>query len=248
MTAAVAVEAALLTAIVFMAFTTQAVTGFGAVILSLSVGAFVLPISVLLPVLVVLSTALNSVYFVRDRAEIDSRVFGQRILPWMGGGMLIGLAVGTRVDASGLTRGFGVFVGLLAAWQLVHQARSAHRHVSSSTIGATMWLVAAGAVHGLVAAGGPLLVHAVQREGLTPRTFRATMLTVWLTLNIGILAVWFGQGRLTTEVAGWVFVSAPAVACAVLVGDRLHDRLDPKRFRVAVYVVLLFAGALLAMR
>lgn len=242
-------DAVALALVVFAAFTTQAVTGFGAVILSLSVGALFVPMPVLLPVLVTASTALNASYFVRDRAEIDRRVILARVLPWMGAGVGVGLLVGARVDTSGLTRGFGAFVVALALWQLWRSRRpAAGGAAADSAAVASVWLVAAGVVHGLVASGGPLLVHAMQREGLSPRRFRATLLTIWLVLNLGLLVAWGAQGRFTAEVARWVAVAAPAVVAAVVVGDRLHRQLDPDRYRRVVYVVLLVSGVLLAAR
>lgn len=249
-------QATILASIVFVAFSVQAVTGFGAVILSLSVGALVVPIDTLLPVLVSASTALNLWFFVRDRGDIDRRVLLGRVLPWMGAGVGMGLVAAPYLDADTLTRGFGVFVVALAIWQLA--ASRSRRAAGSSTprtpsapsgaVAATAWLVAAGVVHGMVASGGPLLVHAVQREGLSPRSFRATLLTVWLTLNVVILVSWALGGRFTGDVGRHMVVAAPSVALAIIVGDRLHRHLDAERFRVVVYVVLAVSGVLLALR
>lgn len=247
--------ALLLATLVFAAFAVQAVTGFGAVILSLSVGALLLPMDVLLPVLVTSSTALNLWFFVRDRGDVDRRVLVRRVVPFMGTGVALGLLVGPWIETEALSRGFGVLVVGLALWQLAVLRRGAAdgepgdpRAADGSAATASAWLLGAGVVHGLVASGGPLLVHALQRERLSPRAFRATLLTIWLLFNVLILADWARQGRFTSEVVAYLPFTLPATALAVIAGDAMHRRLDAGRYRRVVYAVLLVSGVLLLVR
>jgi hypothetical protein len=44
----------------------------------------------------------------------------------------------------------------------------------------------AGLVHGMYTTGGPLLVYALGREGLSKHVFRSTVTAVWLVFNVGL--------------------------------------------------------------
>ncbi|MGB1921972.1 MAG: sulfite exporter TauE/SafE family protein, partial [Alcanivorax sp.] len=52
---------------IFLAFTTEAATGFGSIVIALSLGALVLPITEILPVLVPLNIVMSSTLSWRHR-------------------------------------------------------------------------------------------------------------------------------------------------------------------------------------
>ena len=70
--------------IVFVAFATEAMSGFGSVMISLAIGTLFWPIAELLPVIVPLSLALSGYMLSRYWRHVDQRIYLRLILPIMG--------------------------------------------------------------------------------------------------------------------------------------------------------------------
>jgi hypothetical protein len=229
---------------IFLAVTLEAVTGFGSIVIALALGAQLVPLESLLPVLVPLSVCLSSLMVWRHRAKIDFALLLRQLLPGMLIGTLLGYWVKPYLDAGLLRQLFGLLIIWFAArelWRLRHATPFAARPV---------WLTRAltgmaGVTHGLFASGGPLLVYAVSGLKLDKARFRATLAAVWLTLN-GVLTVAFAlDGRLQPALP-MVAAYIPVLLAGVYFGEKLHHRVSEQHFRVAIYVLLLVTGALLA--
>ena len=234
---------ALLGAFILLAYTLEAVTGFGSIVIALSLGALLLPIDQLLPVLVPLNIGLTGTLVWRHRAQIDRRLLLGTILP----GMLVGTAIGylllPYLDTSLLKAGFGALILWFAGrelWRL--------RHVSALPV-RPVWLtrlitLGAGISHGLFASGGPLLVYGLAGTALDKARFRATLVSVWFTLNSLLTLAFALDGRLLPALPQ-VLAYAPLLLVGLWLGERLHRRFDERHFRVSIYILLLVTGTLL---
>lgn len=160
---------------------------------------------------------------------------------------------GARPDRLGLggdplaRRVFGVFVLAVALREAVRLVRASEppRLLATPPRG---WVFAAGVVHGLFATGGPPLVYALARVQLDKGTLRATLAVVWFALNLGLLVAYTAGGAIDARgfaVAGGL---VPVTAAAVAVGSWAHDRVDARRFRLVVYVVLAATAVALIVR
>lgn len=232
----------LLMAIVLGAFAVEAATGFGATVIAVSLGIHLFPLDVLLPVLVPLGLFLSASIAFRERAHRDRRLLLRRILPLMGVGLAIGLAVFESASNAALQRAFGAFVVVVAAAELWRgrSGAAASAPLPAATSGAA--LVGAGIVHGLFSTGGPLLVWALGRSAIPKRVFRATLSTVWLVLGSALSTAYAVRGHLDAGSLQATAALLPALGVALLVGARLHHRLDEARFRRLVYGLLLVTG------
>lgn len=236
----------LLCVIVFFAFTTEAAFGFGATVLTVTLGAHLYPIEVILPAFVPVNVALSAILLGRHAVHVDRKLLLARILPPMAVGLGAGLLL-FRFGAPGTLRlGFAAFVIVLAALELGRLARGGSGRPLPRAAGAAI-LVLGGVVHGLYGSGGPMVVYYTSRADVDKAALRVTLSALWLLLNAGLLVNYLSLGLLG---AGSLVMSAafvPALAVAMLAGEWLHHRLDARTFRVAVYVLLLGAGlALLA--
>jgi len=229
---------------IFLAFTLEAVTGFGSIVIALALGAQLVPMESLLPILVPLSVCMSGVMFWRHREKIDRSLLLRQLLPGMLIGTLVGYAAKPYLDAALLRQLFGLLIIWFAArelWRLRHATPFAVRPV---------WLtrsliVVAGVTHGLFASGGPLLVYAVSGLQMDKARFRATLVTVWLSLNVVLATAFALDGRLQPALP---FVAAyiPVIFAGVYFGEKLHHWVSERHFRIAIYVLLLVTGALLA--
>jgi uncharacterized membrane protein YfcA len=238
------------------AFTIQNALGFGSTIVVVAIGAQLLPIDALLPLVVPISCVATSAIVWRDREHLAWSFLLRRVLPCMGPGVVVGLFLLQAVEVALLKRVYGVMVVALAAvslWSLLREqdpgeevAAAPEEPVAKEPArGTALWVASAGIVHGLFASGGPLLVYAAQRLGLSKGAFRGTLSLVWLVLNAFLSVAYALSGRLGQEELTTVALLLPALAVSLVLGDWIHRRLDLRRLRLGVLSLLLVAGGML---
>jgi len=231
---------------VWLGFTTEAATGFGSLIISLTLGALILPLPLIVPLLVPLNVVLTARILLRHHHHADRKLLLRRILPLMGIGMAGGLAIAAFAATDLLQSVFGLFVVAVSLREL-HGLRgpapAPHRPMAPAV--ATAAMLAAGVIHGIFASGGPLLVYAMGRLGLAKARFRSTLAVVWLTLNATLTVFFIATGRLDASRLPFFAALLPVVALAIVCGEWAHDRLDERRFRRVVFGLLLVAGIVL---
>jgi len=230
-----------LAAIVTAAFAVEAATGFGATVLAVTLGVHLYALGVLLPVIVPLGLVLSCANAWRLRRFTDRRLLARRILPLMGVGLAIGLAIFEHASGEALQRAYGVFVVGVAASEL-WRMRHAGPPRPLPALAARGAIFGAGVIHGIFSSGGPLLVYALGRLGIEKATFRATLSTVWVVLGATLTAAYAWNGRVGRETLVATGALVPVLGAALLAGDWAHHRLDEARFRVVVYALLVVAG------
>jgi uncharacterized membrane protein YfcA len=109
-------------------------------------------------------------------------------------------------------------------------------------------LLGAGVIHGIYASGGPMLVYAIGREGLTKTAFRSTLSMVWIVLNVFLVARFLLAGDYDREAALDILLLVPTVPLGILLGEWVHHRIDERRFRMAVLALLVAAAISLIVR
>lgn len=228
---------------IFMAWTIEAMSGFGSIVIALSLGALLLPMDFMLPVLVTLNVLSSSWMVWQHRRNIDLRVLLRIVLPAMLLGTGLGVLLQGMAPDTVLKTAFAVFVlgfALRELWILQRSGvRRAHPPLQTQAL-----VLAAGITHGLFASGGPLLVHALAGRQMDKAAFRATMIAVWLTLNLALAITFFFRGSLLPQlsvIAGFI----PVIVLAIILGSRLHHGLDETKFRVMVYWLLVAVGVAL---
>lgn len=231
-----------LTLIVLAAYITQAMTGFGSIIIAVTLGSHLYPIEFLLPTLVPADLLVNIYIVGKYRQGVNRGLLFRRILPLMGAGLLVGIGIFQLVHGVLLKKTFGLAVTLLCSRELYGLLRSPGRAKALTRLQYAASVFAAGITQGLFASGGPLVVYAVSRLNLGKGNFRSTLSALWLLTN-GILTLsYLATGLLTwANLRFWAWL-APAVVIGTIVGERLHDRVNEHHFRVIVFAILLLAG------
>jgi uncharacterized membrane protein YfcA len=228
--------------IVLLAWTVQAITGFGSTVLALTLGATWVAIPELLPVTVALNLPLTLWTTVRHRDHVDAAALRSLILPWMSAGVLVGVLLAPWLAGDLLKRGFGVFVLVFALRDLMELLLRMDRGPRPSNRVLQAWILGAGVIHGIYGSGGPALVQATSRLGLDRGAFRATMSAVWLVFNVVLGAVFAASGRYDHAALVRLAILLPAVPIGVLIGERLHPVLPDRAFKGLVQVVLVIGG------
>lgn len=239
----------LLGLVVLVAFTVEAALGFGATVVAVSLGAFLLPIDEILYAFVPLNLALSAFFVVRNRREVDLRLLLLRVLPFMALGLPLGFFGLAVVDERTARMAFGAFVAALAAVELWRARRAEDAALPAlSTPRRALALGLAGVVHGAFATGGPLVVYVMSRTLADKGAFRATLSALWLVLNLVLVAGFAARGALDAESGARSLAWAPFLLGGLLAGDALHRRVSTEAFRRLVFTLLFVAGALLVLR
>jgi len=229
--------------IILLAYALEAVTGFGSIVIALSLGVLFLPFDQILPILVALNICMTSVLAFRNRKSIHKALLLTVILPGMLLGTLVGYFAKPYFDDVILKQVFGVLIIWFAARELW---RMYHKHIDGNR---PLWLTrvitfAAGITHGLFASGGPLLVYAVAGTKIDKARFRATMVFVWFILNALLTLAFLLDGRMQPVLMNVLFY-IPLLIVAVKLGNYLHEKVKEEHFRVAIYSLLLMTGVIL---
>ena len=228
---------------ILLAYTVEALTGFGSIVIALSLGALVLPVDALLPILVPLNILMTGPLSWRLRRHVDWRLLWRLIIPMMVLGTMTGYVMRPWLGDMLVRMLFGALVVWFAGrslWAMYHRLPERHRPRWMTRV----WIGLAGITHGLFASGGPLLVYGLTGEALDKSRFRATLLLVWFILNLLLTVAFLIDGSLLAALPSLLWY-LPLLPLGVWVGETLHGRIDETRFRMLVYVLLLFAGAAL---
>jgi uncharacterized membrane protein YfcA len=228
---------------IFIAFTLEAITGFGSIVIALALGAQLVPIEQLVPILSTLSVVMSTVMVWRHRHHIDRALLLRTVLPGMVLGTALGYAVKPLLNAGLMRQIFGVLIVWFASREL-WRLRRAHAPVARPPWLSQLLVVLAGVTHGLFASGGPLLVYAASGMAINKARFRATLVSVWLTLNTGLTVAFWLDGRLLPALPK-AAAYLPIIAAGFAVGDWLHQRVSEARFRLVIYSLLCVTGILL---
>lgn len=253
-------------AIVSLAFVAEAITGFGGTVITVTLGAQLLPLEQLLPLFVPVNFLLSLSIAVRDRGHIAWPFLLRRMLPWVGLGTLLGMVV-YRLTPPGpwLLLAYAVLVATLAALELWRGPRqppldpplglaSAAMDGGPAGVGGgraeigsrsaqTVGLLSGGIVHGIYGSGGPLVVWATSRQLTEKSIFRATLAVLWLVLGAALMVQFVSLGHLHTGTLATSATLLPCLLVGRVVGNRIHRQIAAEPFRKLVYGLLL-AGAL----
>ena len=227
---------ALLGGFILFAYTAEAVTGFGSIVIALSLGALFFPIDWLQTLLVPLNICMSSYLSFKHRRHIDWPTLGRLIMPFMVGGTLLGYVLQPHLGGPVLK----ICFALLILWFAVRELKRLHGGIIAP-IKSRRWsqgvIAAAGITHGLFASGGPLLVYGLAGSTLDKARFRATLILVWFSLNSMLTVLFLSQGRIQENWQSLVCY-LPLVPLGIWLGEYLHHRIDEANFRLWIYRIL----------
>jgi len=229
--------------VILLSYTIEAITGFGSLVIALSIGVLFLPLDQIMPILAALNICMTSFIAFKNRNHIDKNLLIRVILPGMLLGTIFGFLSKDNIDEVLLKQLFGVLI----IWFSVRELwRMSHQYLDQPK---PLWLTRvltffAGITHGLFASGGPLLVYAVAGTQIEKSRFRATMAFVWFSMNSFLTIAFLVKGTLQPLLTH-VLWYLPLLVIAIKLGNVLHHKVNEFTFRKTVYGLLLITGCIL---
>lgn len=237
----------ILLAVALVANAVEAMTGFGSTIITVTVCANFYDIDFLVPALVPANILLSTYIAARHFRDINRIELFRRILPFVGVGVAGGLTFFLLLDSNTLKLGYGIFVLVFSIHQITRQLRNGNG-AAEQPLGrgaAAGWLLAGGLAQGLFASGGPMVVFYAGRALDGKAAFRATLSALWLIVNVCMSVSYAVSGKMTAATLATSAKILPVIAAGIFIGEALHARIPERAFRIAVYALLIFAGAAL---
>ncbi|MBN1947985.1 MAG: sulfite exporter TauE/SafE family protein [Bradymonadales bacterium] len=235
--------------IVCAAFLIEAALGFGATVVAVALGALLFPINEILPAFVPLNLVLSLFIVLKYRRDVSWGLLLKRILPLMVVGLPFGMLLFGAGENQLLSLLFGVFVILLAGFELLELSRrSGQAHRPLGPVAKAAYLLAGGVIHGAYATGGPMAIYVAGREGLQKVQFRSTLCALWLILNSILVLNYLLIGALTPASGKLSLVLVAPLLVGMLAGDWIQTRINHKVFTILVFLLLLVAGVVLVIR
>ena len=222
-------------------YAVRAVSGFGAGVIATPLLTFVLPLPVTVPLITVIGLFQALRQVVKDWQLVEWRRIAI-FVPGSLAGVLFGLYVFKAVDQVLLARALGAYILLYAAYSLFGEK------LFSRKLALPRWLVhLVAAIGGFVATifgglAGAIYATYLDALRLSKGAFRATMSATLLVLAVArsVGYVWAGVFRLEDVIL--IAAAFVPVTIGTVIGDKLHDRLDPDAFRRAVGILLVASG------
>ncbi|MFN8576492.1 MAG: sulfite exporter TauE/SafE family protein [Candidatus Sericytochromatia bacterium] len=234
--------------IVLLANIVEAISGFGSVIIAVTLGANLYDIDKLISILLPISLCLSTYIVTKHHKFIRFNFIMKEILPFMTSGLIVGLIILNYFPVSSLKNIYGVLVLILSIkelyFMLVHKNKE-RKELPSLISAISIFL--AGIVHGLYASGGPLLVYGLSSKKLDKDVFRVTLSTIWLIFNLTLFIVYLFTNRVSIENLKISAFLIPTLILGIYVGEKVHHKINERVFRISVFSILLIAGLRLSL-
>ena len=229
---------ALIAVILSLASASQSFAGFGFMLVTVSLGAQLLPVPHVVALGLPLSMLSAAQVAWRHREHIQWRWLGYGVAPGMIVGTACGFGLASQLDPAALKRVLGATVLLAVALRGLRGGQRTRHSLGLERVGS----VAGGLAQGMFGVGGPVLVLLAQRAGHSPDQFRATLTTVWSSVNFALVTVMALRGRY--EAGLWMepLMALPVVWLGARVGERLHAVVTVETFQRVVLVGLMASG------
>ena len=230
-------------AILALAYLVRGITGFASGLIAVPLLTLLLPLSIVVPLIVLLDYLASLSQGINNRKDIRWRETVS-IIPFS----LIGVAIAffflSQSDTLYLTKALGVFVILFALFTL-----SGYQPKAKSARG---WGVLAGVSGGVIGTlfgtGGPFYATYFKARGLGKAAFRATFATIFLMDGAGRLLGYATAGFFTAEFLTLLLAALPIAGIFLYIGGHVHTKLTESDFDRAISVLLIVSGSVLLIK
>ena len=230
--------------IALVAYTILGISGFGSALVNIPLLAHFLPLTTILPILVLVdftATSTNGLKFRRDIGIADIKT----VVPTMCVGITIGVVLLSRAPGTALLPALGVSIVLYGLYRL--------REPITTTFISPGWGyitgLAGGLMGGLFGIGGPIYATYMSRRTNDHAQMRATMAVIFAVSTAFRIVAFLVAGFLLDAQVWWGFaIILPFMFVGLNIGHKLHGKLQRKHLSMFISVLLIASGISLVAR
>jgi len=228
--------------VLFLAYMVRGVAGFGSGLISVPLLAFLFPVQIVVPIIVLFDYIGSASQGIHNRERIAWRE-QLPLVPFTLIGVAIGLVLLKGLEAAVLAQALGGFVIAYAVYQLLPLGE-----VRGSRLFVAPCGLAGGLVGTLFGTGGALYIIYFTLRGLDKGSLRATFAVNFLIDGAIRLAAYASFGFFDREVLLAILAGLPVVGVALWLGGRVHSTMSPRSYARMISVLLLGSGLLLILK
>ena len=222
--------------VLFVANVVQAVTGFAGTLLAMPPAMMLIRVHEAKVILNIMAFLSCLILAVKNYKNIQWKILFN-IIVYMAIGMFAGIWLFERLSFDLLLPAYGVMILLIALKKMFIK-----KEIKMAGFMLNGILLAAGVIHGMFVSGGALLVVYASAVLKDKENFRATVASVWVVLNTGLMISDILKGYMTSEMLKMTGISILPLFLAIYVGNKIHEKIDQKLFMKITYILLFASG------
>lgn len=228
----------------FVAYFVKGFCGFANTLVFSSILSFRFDNVNISPVELILGIPANIFLVWKERGYADRKIW-MPLTIFMLAGSTGGVVLLKYLNVERVKSIFGVVV-FAVALEMFFRGRSAGagKNGNASRAGMLITGILSGILCGMFGIGALLAVY-VGRAAKDTRTFRGSISVVFLIENLYRFVLYAGTGILTVSVARQAFLLAPCMIAGLGAGVGCAGKLDEKKVKTAVIVMLMISGVML---
>ena len=228
--------------IILIAYLVRGICGFGSGLIAIPVLSLMLPLTVAVPLVVILDYLASAGQGVSLRQSIQWGEISRLIVPALIG-VSVGLLIFHNADADLLPRFLGGFIFLYALYALWGP-----KMPRVSSWWAVPAAVSGGTVGTLFGTGGPFYVSYLKARQLDKTAFRATFACIFLLDGTARITGYLGTAVIDIQLLVLLAMSLPVMILGMYLGGKIHTSLSAEVFTRGISILLLASGTSLMLR
>ncbi len=226
-----------------LAFLVRGIAGFGSGLIAVPLLSLMLPLSLVVPLMVLLDYTASLSHGLSNRGEIRWKEI-LPLIPFSLAGVVFALIFISQSDALLLTRALGVFVILFTLYTL-----SGYSPKAGAARGwGAMAGLSGGMIGTLFGTGGPFYVTYFKARGLDKVAFRATLAVTFLLDGAGRIVGFASSGFFNLKFFSLVACALPIMGVFMYIGGHIHSKLTHEQFQRGISLLLIVSGMVLVFR
>lgn len=226
--------------VVFIGYTIQTISGFGAIIFALPLSMLFVDRLEVLPVFLVMSVFQSLAVAYKDREYIVLKEFVVMFLLAMVG-MPIGILAGDYLSVNVANVVLAIFIIANSFYSLYTTFKSSEPNLEKRFYH-TAYPFLSGFLQSAYGVGGPLIGTYMDKLTHEKKTYRSMISLYWCLLNPFIIVGYFMRGEINASHLNMTLLLAPAVFLGLLVGNKTIDRISKRKFQIFVHSLLILIG------
>ena len=196
--------------------------------MALPLASMVIGLKLTVPVMTVVVLIASIIIAVRDYKYIDIKQFTKIALL-----MILGLPIGMWLFKFLPEKPLKIVLGIFMIG------------VAIKGLYDSIVLFLGGIVHGAFTCGGPFVVVYATKNIKNKSSFRATLCSLWATLNIIMLTINIFNGEINFEIIKISAITMIFVFIAIVLSNIVHKKINGDIFTKFVYIALFISGILM---
>jgi uncharacterized membrane protein YfcA len=233
------VQIAVAISAVVIAYTLKGLSGFGAGLIAIPILSIVLPVTIVVPAVSLLSYGANLIQSFKLRQDACWPDIWP-LIPFCLFGVFLAVWLLVNVDAKQLALAMGLFVMTYALYSLLPM-----RKLTGSRSCAIPFGGLGGFIGALFGSSGFIYVTYLKLRPLNRTQFRATVAMALALDGTFRISGYVSSGLFTTDVLVLVGLLFPILLLSIKLGNHLHLSISANRFNLVVSSLLMVSGAVL---